>query len=200
MSNFNELDTVKNIHIPFKKAADNIYSGIFKNCIIERFDGKGAPHILDQQLGVDLKITLSTGAVFTVQEKFRECSAWDSYHQFTQEMWNGDDTEGEWFHLHADWYFYGWCLPVSDKMENQFLEWFIMDIVEYKLIAHRAGGVENLGSAEKNKKHGKAKFVGIPYNRLNQAIRFHGTGKVLSCRKIEPNFFTKPIAFIKERS
>lgn len=196
MSSFSQLQTVQQVHLPLIQAAENIYKSIFRNCRIERFGAENKHHLLDKELGIDLRLILDSGTSITVQEKFRDYPAWAKYHEFTQEIYNGDGSDGEWFHLFADWYFYGWGVMPGEAVKNaQFVEWFIIDIVEYKLSIEREGGIYNVGSVQKNNKHGKAQFIAIPYNFIKNAIRFHGTGKTICCRKRQESSFTQPIPF-----
>jgi len=195
MDSFKTLSTVQNVHIPLIPSADEIYKTIFPKCTIDRFEISDKPNILDKYLGVDLKITLTSGAVFTVQEKFRDYSAYRDYHEFTQEIENGDGSDGEWNHLHSDWYFYGWGMPIINKEGAQFIEWFILNTVEYKNIVQKSGSITFMGNTMKNRKHGSATFVGIPYKLIKPAIKFCGNGKIIFYKQKNSDLFTGPITY-----
>jgi len=183
-NNFNDLLTVKNVQIPLKPAALRIYQSIFPNSKIEDLREKGVKvHILDKEFGIDSLLYLSSGQWFSIQEKYRHLSYW-KYHEFTQEFINGDGSQGEWFSLAAQLYFYGW----GDPIESIFYEWFILSIPTYKIIIERLGGIESAGKKFSNEKHGKSKFVAIKYETIEPAIIYLGTKNVYQKRLSNGSF------------
>lgn len=81
------------------------------------------------------------------------------------------ETEGEWFHLAAQLYFYGWANPKEDG----FAAWAILDVVRYKMLVEEAGGLDRIGRLQRNTERGRANFYAIPMETLRPAIiRSHG--------------------------
>lgn len=133
---------------------------------------------LDQRAGIDSRILfMPTDVSFSVQEKYRTHDM-IRYMDFTQELYNAYRTEyqadGEFKHLHATYYFYGW----SNANETDFDEWFIMDIQEYKMLVLKAGGLSKIPGANQhvNATYGKALFYTIPLQFLTPAVRFCSDG------------------------
>jgi hypothetical protein len=112
----------------------------------------------------------------TVQEKVRRANTWkyvtrhDVEPEFTQEYKNAVGTTheepGEWFHLWAQLYFFGWCSPTSPGLAA----WLLMDVVRYKILVYYTGGLSKMGIFRKNRKHGAATFYAIPVSALRKAI------------------------------
>lgn len=168
MSSFDELQTNK-INEAMKVHADAIYKSHLKAMYVQ-------PSIpmLDQLGGIDVTIYCPEGINWTVQEKFRDNSALQ-YKDFTQEVFNAYGTEhqanGEFFHLFAQLYFYGW----SNQDMTAFDSWFIMDVARYKSIIWSYGGLrkmhkDGLIGFKVNDIHGKAAFYSIPTKLLEKAI------------------------------
>ena len=138
--------------------------------------GKGKS-VLDEKFGIDTILKLKGGQTITLQEKYRRNSALN-YGDFTQEFMNGGkEQDGEWFHLGAQIYFYGW----AREDEKGFERWFMMDILKYKLLIQEAGGIDKIGTLHSNYTHGKASFYSIPLGALRPAIiresnRHHSNG------------------------
>lgn len=133
---------------------------------------------LDMQASIDCKAISKTSKVnFAVQEKYRTNENL-KYMDFTQELYNAYGTEnqsdGEFLHLYADYYFYGW----SNKEETDFAECFMMDIKIYKILVHKAGGLWNIRNAKSvvNENYGKALFYTIPLAFISPAIKAHTSG------------------------
>ena len=127
---------------------------------------------LDQRAGIDSKVIFIPSQVsFSVQEKYRTHDKL-AYLDFTQELYNAYGTEhqadGEFLHLHAAYYFYGW----SNATETDFEQWFIMDIQGYKKLVLAAGGLDKIPGATKkqNEAYGKALFFTIPLAFLEPAV------------------------------
>jgi len=173
MNSFNNLSTVK-FQEKMKPAAARIYKSIFPNCRVEDLRSDGFKvHVLDQEFAIDSLLHLDGGQWFSIQEKYRDYPKW-GFHDFTQELKNGDGTPGEWSKLGAQLYFYGWC----DPSKSVFLEWFIMDVVKYKILIERGGGIYHVGNVRQNKQHGSATFAGVPYEIIKPAILYSGSGNV----------------------
>lgn len=186
---FDKLDTVQ-FQQRMKIAAMRIYERCFPGCVIEdlRLEGVKA-HILDQEFAIDKRIHLPSQQWFTVQEKYRRNYAL-RYLEFTQEYKNAEGTQyesqGEWFKLAAQLYFYGW----ANAAETEFEKWVIFDIVRYKLLVEELGGLDKVGIKKHNHKHGKASFYAIPIKALEPAFVFtyktmSRRGKPVFCKKSE---------------
>lgn len=154
-----------------------IYQRVFPGCTVEdlRKDGKrdedkDGVHILDRKYGIDSHIRMPDGSFFTLQEKYRRHAHLKSFGDFTQEWMNGFGTKyqehGEWFHLGAQLYFYGW----TNEEETDFEEYLLLDIVKYKLLVHKAGGLDEIGTMQCNERYGRAAFYGICLGELKPAI------------------------------
>jgi hypothetical protein len=156
-----------------------IYGQIFPGCKLEylrrdNFDGhpKDDPdvHILDLEFAIDSLLRLTDGSFFSLQEKYRTYEHLKSFGDFTQEHMNGFgtkyETKGEWFHLAAQLYFYGW----ANEDQTDFEEYMLIDVVKYKLLVQAAGGLENIGTLQCNERYGRASFYGICIGELWPAI------------------------------
>lgn len=127
---------------------------------------------LDQRAGIDSKVVFEQSQVsFSIQEKYRTNDNL-KYMDFTQELYNAYGTEhqtdGEFQHLWASYYFYGW----ANKDETGFADWFIMDIQEYKKLVLQVGGLDKIPNVKKiqNNQYGKALFFTIPLEFIKPAI------------------------------
>lgn len=144
-----------------------IYDMVFPGCEMQdlREDGLKV-HILDKEFGIDTISNFSSGQWVSIQEKYRKYYFLKNFGDFTQEYKNADGTEhekpGEWFHLGAQIYFYGW----ANDSETGFAKWFIMDIAKYKLLIESRGGIKNIGTKRFNLKHGRASFYSIPIKEI----------------------------------
>lgn len=126
---------------------------------------------LDQQASIDSKVECSRTRVnFSIQEKYRTNDKL-VFLDFTQEVFNDyggeHQSDGEFKHLWADFYFYGW----ANKDETGFAEFFILDIKQYKMLVQKAGGLSKLPGAasQVNAAYGKALFYTIPLASLKAA-------------------------------
>jgi hypothetical protein len=169
MGDFNNLSTVK-FQQKLKPAAIKIYTRLFPGCLLVDLRDRGVGvHVLDKEFGIDSLLTFGTGQWISIQEKYRK-NYYLKYLDFTQEYLNAVNTEnespGEWFKLGAQLYFYGW----SNKNENDFEKWFIMDIAKYKLLVENAGGIDKLGEIKFNDLHGKSCFYAIKVFKLFPAF------------------------------
>lgn len=168
---FNDLETVK-FQEKLKPYVIEIYKKHFGDCEIEDLRSKGFKvHILDKEYAIDSLLKFKDGHFITIQEKYRDYSSLHFF-DFTQEYKNAvgtnHESNGEWFKLAAQMYFYGW----SKKDYSGFEEYVILDILKYKIIVEQFGGIEKIGIFNINKKHGKASFYGISIYKIRDAIIF----------------------------
>lgn len=168
MDNFNSLKTEK-FRVKMKPHAIKIYQKIFPGSEIEDLREKGFKvHILDKEFGVDMLLNLESGQWLSIQEKYRT-NYFLKFSDFTQEHKNAYGTEnesdGEWFHLGAQLYFYGW----ANKAEDDFEKWFLMDIAKYKILIEESGGIEKAGIFNQNQEHGKSSFYSIHLDVIKSA-------------------------------
>jgi len=162
---FQKLETVL-FQDKLKNAACEIYKMVWPGCKVIPLQSKTeTPNLLDKVFGIDLFIQLETNSKITIQEKFR-ANHFLKYTDFTQEYKNAEGTNfesnGEWFNLAADVYFYGW----SDHTESFFVKWALIDILKYKLWVETVGGLDKVGSYMRNNKHGRASFYAIPIIKM----------------------------------
>lgn len=142
-----------------------------------RVDTNG--NALDKKLAIDIVLMLPTGAEpITFQTKVRDSELLHNPNRqvqppcpdFTQEYMNAFGTnweeEGEWFHLHADYYLYAW----EAQSKGELAEWLILDIPRYKQLVENKGGLDSIGIRRLNRTHGRALFYCIPVSRLAAAI------------------------------
>ena len=141
-------------------------------------------HILDKEFGIDTLACFESGQWISIQEKYRSnrylsdrrFRVSESCPDFTQEYKNavGTDHEcdGEWFHLGAQLYFYGW----ANESNSDFEKWALIDIAKYKLIVESRGGLNQLGQLRYNNFHGRASFYCIPITELRESfVATHNT-------------------------
>lgn len=143
---------------------------------------------LDIELGIDTEITFTNGSPFTVQEKTRE-SQWQSSDDFTFELMNTPDENGEFFKLSSHLYFYGY----ANEMSDGYAKFYIIDVMRLKM-ALRKFSIETLKSRwlEKNKKHGKATFLAIPFSFLRgfkDVVMVESGNKYSTNKNIKKNLF-----------
>jgi hypothetical protein len=153
-----------------KPAAMRIYQMLFPGCDVQdlREDGVNV-HILDKEFGIDSLMILGGGQWISLQEKYRRAFAM-KYMDFTQEYKNAcgtqHESEGEWFKLGAQLYFYGW----ANDGETEFAKWVVLDIPRYKALVEKRGGLSRMGKLCRNNKHGRASFYSIPIAALVPAV------------------------------
>lgn len=175
---FDDLTTEK-FRVKMRPAAIAIYQHIFPGCEMQDLREHGVKvHVLDKEFGIDTLATMPSGQWLSVQEKYRryECLVNPRYQvqppipDFTQEFKNAcgtiHESDGEWFKLGAQLYFYGW----ANRLETDFAKWVMLDIAKYKLIVEAAGGLGKLGKLMRNSQHGRASFYAIPVTRLQGAF------------------------------
>lgn len=155
-----------------KPAALKIYSKIFPDCELKDLRERGVRvHILDKEFGIDSLINLKSRQWISIQEKYRTYYYYKTFGaDFTQEYFNAVGTiyenPGEWFSLGAQIYFYGW----ADEKEENFFKWALIDIVKYKIIVEKAGGLEKFGKLQQNIKHGSSNFYSFPIKKIKNAF------------------------------
>lgn len=177
-SDFNALKTVK-FQQKMKPAAIRIYQHLFSGCEVEDLRENGVKvHVLDKEFGIDCLLNLDGGQWISVQEKYRHnkylsnprLRVMHDQPDFTQEYKNAAGTKyesnGEWFKLGAQLYFYGW----ANKDETDFEKWAILDVAKYKMIVDQSGGLERIGKLQNNSQHGRASFFCIPISKLKDAF------------------------------
>jgi len=162
---FNNLNTVR-FQQQMKPAALRIYRAVFPGCEVEDLREDGVKvHILDREFGIDSLINLPSCQWISLQEKYRN-HKFLSYLEFTQEYMNAVGTQyesqGEWFKLGAQLYFYGW----ANADQTGFAKWLLMDIAKYKMLVEEKGGLERIGTLIPNRRHGRATFYAIPVSVL----------------------------------
>lgn len=168
---FEQLSTVK-FQTKLKPAAMRIYAKVFGNrCRIQDLRSEGFKvHVLDQEFGIDSLLHMQSGQWISLQEKYRSNWHLKQYGDFTQEYKNAVGTEhesnGEWFKLGAQLYFYGW----ANSTDTEFEKWFIMHISRYKLLIESLGGITKVGQLRQNKNHGRASFYAIPLSVIEPAM------------------------------
>ena len=124
-------------------------------------DTDGPPSFLDKYFGIDIVLKFKGGGILTIQEKYRRHGV--SKDKFTQKYMNSGKQEGEWFHLGAQLYFYGWVR----EDEKGFQKWIILDIPKYKMLVQDAGGLNKIGRLRHN---GQSSYYSIPLDTLKPAI------------------------------
>ncbi len=173
MAGFNSLST-EQFRVRMRPHAIEIYKSIFPGCRVDDLREDGVEvHVLDKEFGIDNLVTFESGQWISIQEKYRK-NEFLKYGDFTQEYMNAEGTryesEGEWFHLGAQLYFYGW----SNQDESAFERWVLIDIAKYKLLVEKHGGLDKVGKLRQNNRHGRASFYAIPMYVLKTAIIHQG--------------------------
>ena len=172
MDKFKRLN---DFQLKMRPAALRVYRSVFGECSVEDLrsedTGSNEPHVLDRLFGIDSMLVFPSGVWVSLQEKYRH-HAFLRYGDFTQEFKNAAGTvhenPGEWFHLGAQLYFYGW----TNERETEFQRWVILDIAKYKVLVELSGGLSTIGSLRQNNEHGRASFYAIPIEHLRDAIMF----------------------------
>ena len=154
-----------------RPAVGRVYERLFPGCIVEFAVEDDRLRQLDQSFGIDAVLRLPSGQILTCQQKSRR-HEFLRFGDFTQEFRNavGGENEGagEWYYLASQLYFYGW----ANQGETDFAAWIVLDVVRYKLLVERAGGLGNMGKLIQNEAHGRANFYAIPLSKLGRAILY----------------------------
>ena len=155
-----------------------VYRSLFPGSRYQPMEELGDTGLMfDKNWGVDGFICTASLRCWVVQSKCRRhdflterrYQVISGIPDFTQEFMNAAGTQyeapGEWFHLNAELYFFGWA--TSD--ESGLAKWLLLDIPRYKAIVEAAGGLAKIGRLQQNKAGGKASFYAIPVTRLRDA-------------------------------
>jgi hypothetical protein len=154
---------------------ERVYQTYFPGCQVKYTREHDELRPFDDHFAIDTVLELRNGGIVTAQQKCRRYRYFLQYRDFTQEYMNAVgstyESRGEWFHLASQIYFYGW----ANQEENGLVAWLILDVVKYKALVERKGGLENIGTLRQNKDHGSASFYTIPTQILRPAfIGSHG--------------------------
>jgi hypothetical protein len=132
--------------------------------------------LLDKNLAIDTIIEID-GQQISIQEKFRRNRALSDlsrrvkigWPDFTIETKNAAGTQyeepGEYDHLFAQYYFYGW----ATRDDLGFEKWILLDVPKLKEEIIKSGGLEAIGKKFFNCDHGSSEFYAIPICRLYPA-------------------------------
>ena len=156
-----------------RPSAISIYSQIFPGCQYKQLSSDTEKaHWLDKYFGIDAIITLRDGSIFTIQEKYRSNEHLVKYGDFTQHYKKAcglpQEGPGEWFHLGAQLFFYGWGNP----SRTAFSKWILLDVTKYKLIVHQNGGLQNVGELNHNSEYGSGSFYAIKLSTIQESILY----------------------------
>lgn len=126
-------------------------------------DKKTVEYHLDRFMGIDGIIYTKSGISFTFQAKCREYDVYVKHGDWTLEYMNDPDEgiKGEFFHLAADIYIYGWENLVGDD--------FVDVYVFYVSPVKRAIALGNLRHTKEkqNEEYGKATFRCYDWAKFN---------------------------------
>ena len=149
---------------------EEVYQTYFPGCNVRYTREHDELRPFDDHFAIDTILDLPSGGIVTAQQKCRRYGYFLQYRDFTQEYMNAVgsayESRGEWFHLASQIYFYGWANPA----ENGLVAWLLLDVVRYKMLVEKQGGLEKMGTPRQNKEHGKASFYAIPVERLRPAL------------------------------
>ena len=122
----------------------------------------GHPHPLDKDWAIDVILQTTGGLTITIQDKFRQYKYYKKYNQFTLEYENDPATHepGEFFHLVANYYFYGF----ATINKQSFISWKVIDLNPFKE-CYRTGKIKEDGIAY-NKEKGRASFIYFSWDKL----------------------------------
>ena len=154
---------------------ERVYQPHFPDCKVRYTREHDELHPFDDHFAIDTILELSSGGIVTAQQKCRRYRYFLRYKDFTQEYMNAAGTiyesRGEWFHLASQIYFYGW----ANRDENELVAWLMLDVVQYKGLVEKKGGLDKVGTLQKNAVNGSASFYSIPVETLRPAfIESHG--------------------------
>jgi hypothetical protein len=163
MGSFDELEETK-FHNEMEPIADQLYHDIWGPLQkLERLShGRKAPHPLDKDWAIDVILQTIEGLTITIQDKFRKYKYYKEYNQFTLEYENNPATHepGEFFHLVANYYFYGFA-----TIEKQsFVSWKVIDLNPFKE-CYRVKAIVEDGIGY-NKKKSRASFIFFSWDKL----------------------------------
>ena len=152
-----------------RAAIEDVFRTCFPGCQVQYTRERDELRRFDEYFAIDTILKLSSGQIITAQQKCRR-NQYLKYKDFTQEFTNASggiyETPGEWFHLAAQLYFYGW----ADQAENGLAAWVLLDVIKYKILIEQAGGLDKIGTLQRNRVHGSASFYAIPIETLRPAF------------------------------
>jgi hypothetical protein len=152
-------------HDEMEPIANRLYEQIWgPHRSLERLshDHGGLAHPLDKDWAIDVILQTIDGLTITIQDKFRRHEYYRRFNQFTLEYENNPATHepGEFFHLVANYYFYGFA--TLDK--TAFLSWAVIDLNRFKDCLRRKTIIED--GIGRNKAKGRASFKYFAWHKL----------------------------------
>lgn len=149
---------------------ERVYRTFFPECKVSYTREHDELRPFDDHFAVDTVLELRSGGIVTAQQKCRRYGYFLQFRDFTQEYMNAAGTSyesrGEWFHLASQVYFYGW----ANRDETDLVAWLLLDVVRYRGLVEKKGGLEKVGNLRQNKEHGSASFYAIPVETLRPAL------------------------------
>ena len=149
---------------------ERVYQTFFPGCVVKYTREHDELRPFDDHFAVDTILVLRSGGIVTAQQKCRRFGYFLQYRDFTQEYMNAVgspyESQGEWFHLGSQIYFYGWANNAQDGLAA----WVLLDVVKYKMLVENAGGLAKIGTHQKNRVHGSASFYAIPLETLRPSF------------------------------
>ena len=153
-----------------RSPVEEVYLTYFPDCKVRYKREHDELRPFDEHFAIDTILELHRGGIVTAQQKCRRHRYLSQHGDFTQEFMNAAggiyETPGEWFHLAAQLYFYGW----ANQAEDGLAAWVVLDVVRYKMLVEQAGGLDKVGTLRKNRVHGRASFYVIPMEILRPAF------------------------------
>ena len=154
---------------------ERVYQAYFPECKVRYTREQDELRPFDDHFAIDTILELRSGGIVTAQQKCRRYGYFSQHGDFTQEFMNAAGTKyasrGEWFHLASQIYFYGW----ANRAEDGFVAWLLLDVVKYRRLVEKNGGLDKIGTLHQNREHGSANFYAIPVKELRAAfIGSHG--------------------------
>jgi len=173
LSNRNKWEEDLELDRKMQPVIDSHFKQFFDISQIIRFTQKeNTPHPLDQYFGIDGEIILKCGSIITFQTKVRRQKYLKRFGDyFTIEYFSNNltKTEGEFFHLASDIYFYGYL----NKEETDFEKYHILKVFPLKnFIA--TNFIKYIQNLRYNKKHSFASFIPIPFSEIPSQIFIEG--------------------------
>lgn len=161
---FKNLPETK-FHNEMEPVADHLYHDIWGPLQkLERLSHSrvSPPHPLDKDWAIDVILQTTGGLTITIQDKFRQYKYYKKYNQFTLEYENNPTTHepGEFFHLVANYYFYGFA--TIDK--QSFINWKVIDLNPFKECYRVKAIVED--EIGYNETKGRASFICFSWDKL----------------------------------
>ena len=152
-----------------RSPVEEVYQTYFPDCRVRYTREHDELRPFDEHFAIDTILELHRGGIVTAQQKCRR-NQYLKYKDFTQEFMNAAGTkhesQGEWFHLASQIYFYGWANPAEDGL----VAWLLLDVVEYRRLVEKKGGLDKIGTLHQNREHGNANFYAIPVKDLQSAL------------------------------